>query len=46
MEASDYGLAYTAVSRAKEELFFVDYDREMLIQALATPSPKKINLYR
>ena len=46
MEAADYGLAYTAVSRAKEELVFVDYDREMLIQALATPSPKKINLYR
>lgn len=45
MEAADYGLAYTAVSRAKEELVFVDYSREQLIQALHTPSPKKLNLY-
>ncbi|MBJ7629063.1 ATP-dependent DNA helicase [Weissella confusa] len=45
MEAADYGLAYTAVSRAKEELVFVDYSREQLIQALHTPSPEKLNLY-
>ena len=45
LEAADYGLAYTAVSRAKEELVFVDYSREQLIQALHTPSPKKLNFH-
>lgn len=44
LEAVDYGLAYTAVSRTKEELYFVDMTLDDLCLALETPTREKSNV--
>ena len=44
LEADDYGLAYTAVSRTKQELYFVKMTREMLLDALQKETPRKQNI--
>ena len=44
LEPKDHGLAYTAVSRAKQELFFVGVTRDQLLKGVQTETPKKKNL--
>ena len=44
LEPKDHGLAYTAVSRAKKELFFVGVTRDQLLKGVQTETPKKKNL--
>ena len=45
LEAVDYGLAYTAVSRTKKELCFVEMTLDDLCLALETPTREKANVY-
>ena len=45
LEAVDYGLAYTAVSRTKKELCFVEMTLDDLCLALGTPTREKANIY-
>ena len=45
LEAIDYGLAYTAVSRTKKELYFVEMTLDDLCLALETPTREKVNIY-
>ena len=44
VESEDYGTAYTAVSRTKKDLVFVNLERETYYQALDTPSAIKRNV--
>lgn len=44
LESEDYGLAYTAVSRAKEQLVFVNLEEEEFLESLQKPAPKKKNV--
>lgn len=44
LEPENYGLAYTAVSRAKKSVIFVGCEREQLLLGLQTPAPHKQNI--
>ena len=45
IEAYDRGLGYTAVSRARRELYFVKMTREDLLKSIAHPAQVKQNIY-
>ena len=45
LEAANDSLLYTAVSRSREELFFVDLDASQVVEALSQPVAKKRNVY-
>lgn len=44
LEPENYGLAYTAVSRAKESIIFVGCEREQLMAGLQRPTLQKKNV--
>lgn len=45
IEAYDRGLGYTAVSRARRELYFVKMTKEDLLKSIARPAQVKHNIY-
>ena len=45
LEAANDSLLYTAVSRSRGELFFVDLDASQVVEALSQPVAKKRNVY-
>lgn len=45
VETGNYGLAYTAVSRSKGQLSFVNMSEQQLVESLAKPAEVKRNVY-